>query len=85
VNCIPAARTLAYLEHLAGIGVPFGAYANAGSPEEGIGWGAAGAEAAQVYLEFARSWVNAGATIVGGCCGTGPAHIEALVMYFRSE
>jgi S-methylmethionine-dependent homocysteine/selenocysteine methylase len=83
VNCVPAARTLAYLERLGEVGVPFGAYANAGSPAEGLGWGALESEAARLYLELARSWVNAGATIAGGCCGTGPRHIEALARHFR--
>lgn len=26
----------------------------------------------------ARRWMDAGATVVGGCCGAGPAHIEAV-------
>lgn len=30
------------------------------------------------YLGRAQSWVEAGATIVGGCCGISPAHIRAL-------
>ena len=30
------------------------------------------------YLAAARAWVAAGATLIGGCCGTGPAHIAAL-------
>jgi S-methylmethionine-dependent homocysteine/selenocysteine methylase len=30
------------------------------------------------YLDFARRWVGLGATIVGGCCGVGPAHIRLL-------
>ena len=30
------------------------------------------------YLELARRWVAAGATVVGGCCGIGPEHISAL-------
>lgn len=30
------------------------------------------------YLLFARRWVEAGATIVGGCCGIGPEHIAEL-------
>src|SRR3712207_7093386 len=30
VNCTPATRTLAYVERLASVGVPVGAYANAG-------------------------------------------------------
>ena len=36
--------------------------------------------------EFARrahDWVAAGATIVGGCCGTGPEHIAALTQGLR--
>lgn len=30
------------------------------------------------YADFALGWVGMGATIVGGCCETGPAHIETL-------
>jgi homocysteine S-methyltransferase len=30
------------------------------------------------YAEFARTWLTMGAQIIGGCCATGPAHIEAL-------
>jgi len=30
------------------------------------------------YLRYAQRWVNAGATIIGGCCGIGPEHISAL-------
>jgi len=32
----------------------------------------------QKYLDIAKQWVKAGATIIGGCCGTGPEHIELL-------
>ena len=30
------------------------------------------------YTEFAHSWLEMGAQIVGGCCGTGPEHIRAI-------
>jgi S-methylmethionine-dependent homocysteine/selenocysteine methylase len=30
------------------------------------------------YLALARRWVDAGATMVGGCCGIGPEHVSAL-------
>ncbi|RAU47835.1 MULTISPECIES: homocysteine S-methyltransferase family protein [unclassified Pseudomonas] len=30
------------------------------------------------YLRWARSWVEQGASIVGGCCGIGPEHIAEL-------
>jgi S-methylmethionine-dependent homocysteine/selenocysteine methylase len=80
VNCVAAGRTLVYVRELAGLGVAFGAYANAGAEADGIGWGAADdPRAAAAYASLATSWIDAGATLVGGCCGTGPAHIRALV------
>jgi S-methylmethionine-dependent homocysteine/selenocysteine methylase len=30
------------------------------------------------YLAFAKAWQQGGASILGGCCGIGPEHIEAL-------
>ncbi len=30
------------------------------------------------YLEFAKVWYNLGASIIGGCCGIEPSHIQAL-------
>ncbi len=30
------------------------------------------------YAEMARSWLDAGAQVIGGCCGTGPEHIRAV-------
>jgi S-methylmethionine-dependent homocysteine/selenocysteine methylase len=77
VNCTPATRTHAYVECLADLGVPFGAYANAGSDDDRIGWNAAGGPRA--YAALARTWLDAGATIVGGCCGTGSEHVSALL------
>jgi S-methylmethionine-dependent homocysteine/selenocysteine methylase len=78
VDCTPATQTLAYVEAIASAGVSFGAYANAGSVEDAIGWGADQGAGPARYEKLARAWVDAGATVVGGCCGTGPAHIEAL-------
>jgi S-methylmethionine-dependent homocysteine/selenocysteine methylase len=78
INCVPAAKTLEFVDRLATLGAPFGAYANAGAAEDGLGWEAPSKDAAARYARIAMSWVEAGATIVGGCCGTGPAHIAAL-------
>jgi S-methylmethionine-dependent homocysteine/selenocysteine methylase len=33
------------------------------------------------YLHWSRSWVAAGARIIGGCCGIGPEHIEQLHLH----
>lgn len=30
------------------------------------------------YLTHAQKWKSQGATIIGGCCGIGPSHIQAL-------
>jgi S-methylmethionine-dependent homocysteine/selenocysteine methylase len=90
VNCIHATKTLPYVEALARarIGVPFGAYANGGEKTDGLGWVGAETEDAREagarYAELARSWIAAGATIVGGCCGTGPAHTAAVARALRT-
>ena len=67
-------------------GRPFGAYANGFSA---IGAGFNVADGANVpdrrkeltperYAEHARRWQDAGASIIGGCCEVGPAHIAEL-------
>ena len=80
VNCTPATDTLRFVEALADakLGVPIGAYANAGQPDENIGWQSATEPSAGVYVQLVRQWIDAGATLVGGCCGTGPKHIAAI-------
>lgn len=79
VNCVPATQTLRYIRALSdsGLTVPFGAYANAGHPTEGLGWSPSG-DGASRYAELAVQWVAAGATIIGSCCGTGPETTAAL-------
>jgi len=77
VNCLPARVVLDYLPVLQGHGLPFGAYANAGHADEGMGW-RPDPLAADRYAALAREWGDAGACILGSCCGTGPAHIRAL-------
>lgn len=32
----------------------------------------------KVYTSFAEDWAEQGATIIGGCCEVGSAHIEEL-------
>ena len=77
INCSRPEAVTQGLPILASLGVAFGAYANAGHPDEQVGW-VSHPQAPRNYLGFARQWVEAGASIVGGCCGTGPAHIRAL-------
>lgn len=78
VNCTPARASLAYVEALAAEVPRVGVYANAGVADEVIGWRSNPAMGAPRYRDFARAWLEAGAEVIGGCCGTGPRHIEAL-------
>jgi S-methylmethionine-dependent homocysteine/selenocysteine methylase len=78
VNCVAARETLSHVEALADLGVPFGAYANAGDEADALGWNTDLTRAADAYGRLAQAWMAAGATLVGGCCGTGPVHIARL-------
>lgn len=78
VNCVPVADTRRFLEPLAEDGRPFGAYANAGHTRDGIGWEHQTAEGPARYAALATGWAALGASVIGSCCGTGPAHTAAL-------
>ena len=87
VNCsLPEAVSVA-VPLLKSIGVPIGAYANGftGIDSE---FSAIGATVDKLekrtdlgpdeYLAFAKQWMDDGATLIGGCCEVGPAHIATL-------
>lgn len=88
VNCTAAPLTLTYVEALADLPVPIGAYANVGRAEDLLGeladWGKAPSSEAELavraarYAALAAGWQAAGASLIGGCCGTTPAHVRAL-------
>ncbi len=88
VNCVAGPIVDRFLSALAAAGVPFGVYANAGSPTDRLGhlvdWGEplpteVDMQArAQRYADLAKGWVEQGASIVGGCCGTTPTHLRVL-------
>lgn len=80
INCVPARRLGFDLSRLAATApeFPLGAYGNLGMPEDESGWTFSGELAPDAYADCARRWIAAGARIVGGCCGTTPAHTTAL-------
>lgn len=85
VNCVATERALPFVARLAEVGarrgVAVGVYANAGHVDEAVGWRAldeAPERAAERYLAHALTWREAGASIVGSCCGTGVPHVRAL-------
>ncbi len=79
INCVPVRDTARFLQPLAKRGIPFGAYANAGAPTSSLGWNVDAQQAdVDAYVRAASEWIAMGASVVGSCCGTGPAHIAAL-------
>lgn len=85
VNCSwPEAVTQA-IPLLAASDLPFGGYANAFTKADDLKLGGTvDALSARTdlgpaaYSNHAMGWVSSGATIVGGCCEVGPAHMKYL-------
>ena len=85
VNCsYPEAVSMA-MPVLADAGIRFGGYANgftsiaALDPGTSVDRLEARADLSPAkYADFVFSWIEAGATIVGGCCEVGPGHIRYL-------
>jgi homocysteine S-methyltransferase len=63
-------------------GVPIVARPNAGGPREVAGRFVYPATP-DYFAEHARALLDEGAAIVGGCCGTGPAHVAAIAGALR--
>ena len=81
INCIPAERAAAEVKALRAVvpaEIPIGVYANTGHVDPVKGWSTEDRIGPERYAELATRWVEAGASIIGGCCGTTPAHIQAL-------
>ncbi len=79
VNCLPPSKVPPCLEVLRDAGLPFGVYANLGEPRADGSLDFTEACSPQAFADAVESWVAAGAHMVGGCCGTTPAHLEAVV------
>lgn len=92
-NCSMPEAMLAALRELSVMGLPFGAYANGFSEISTLPLPDAVAApdythrhdlTPEKYTGFALQWVDLGATIVGGCCEVGPAHIRHLAAALRA-
>ena len=78
VNCVPCAGVDVGLAAAAASGLPFGAYAHMGEVDAAAGWPATPVLSPEEYAARASAWLERGALIVGGCCGTTPDHISTL-------
>ncbi|OQS04553.1 hypothetical protein THRCLA_03222 [Thraustotheca clavata] len=72
--------------------VRLGAYANALVPVP-KDWTLSSTEAIprrddltpEAYIAYADTWIQLGATLIGGCCGIGPEHIAAIQAFLVSK
>lgn len=86
VNCIPVAQVSSALQILRSIAnLPIGAYGNVGHVDDEVGWTLTHAVSPAAYAEAALQWRSQGATLIGGCCGTMPSHIEAIAASNHEE
>lgn len=93
INCSSPEAVWAGLEVLAHSGLAYGAYAN-GFEEISAGFlqDAPTVDALTrrndftpaLYADHVMSWVDQGATIVGGCCEVSPAHIAEIATRLRA-
>ncbi len=85
VNCAVGPHgVLEAIEQLAGAtGRPLSAQPNAGLPRE-VGDRKIYMASPEYMASYARRMVEAGARFVGGCCGTTPEHIKAIVGFVQS-
>ncbi len=80
LNCIPPAGLTRHLATLrAATRRPLAAYAHINNERPTPGWSFAQRMEPGQYAEQALRWRALGAQVIGGCCGTMPEHIAALV------
>jgi S-methylmethionine-dependent homocysteine/selenocysteine methylase len=79
LNCVPPSQLTGALRTVrAATSLPLAVYANVGIPgHEGASALVCDTDPA-TYAHHARQWLEDGASIIGGCCGTTPEHIRAL-------
>ena len=92
-NCSAPEAMAAALAVFKGFGLPYGAYANGFQEitKEFLNDNPTVASlharpemTPALYAEFALKWVEMGATIIGGCCETTPAHIAEIARCLRA-
>ena len=81
INCIAATLLADQVRHLRSLvdeAIPVAACGNVGYPDDETGWINTDAIEPTIYAGHVQDWIEAGAGIVGGCCGTTPATIRAI-------
>ena len=81
INCTDPAGLTAAIALASTSGKPVVAYPNSGEGWDAVGRGWTGSP--EITPDDVRSWVEAGARLIGGCCRVRPAHIATLTRMIR--
>ncbi len=92
INCSWPEAVTAGQAALAKTGLPHGGYANGFTKADALQIGGTVSHLTtrndlgpDAYGDHAMAWIEAGASIVGGCCEVGPAHIAALAERLKNN
>ncbi|MEK6221129.1 MAG: homocysteine S-methyltransferase family protein [Chloroflexota bacterium] len=79
INCTPSTTITNSLRELQALtDLPISAYGNIGHTDEIAGWTSTNDVTAIEYGQIAKDWHKMNLRMLGGCCGTGPTHIQAV-------
>jgi homocysteine S-methyltransferase len=80
INCTRPQFAVSLIERIRSVlpGKAIVVYPNSGETFDAGNKTWSGTVSANDWATAARSWIAAGATVVGGCCRTGPEHIRAI-------
>ncbi len=78
INCVPPSIIHNGLDKIKkATNLPFGAYGNGDGGASNVdGWEFTGSDDVLKYAECCKEWIQLGANIVGGCCGTSPEYTK---------
>jgi len=92
INCSTPEAVAQGIGILKASSLPFGAYANGFTKAADLKIGgtvdvlkAREDLTPEAYTKHVMAWIDSGATIVGGCCEVGPAHIRHLAETLRTQ
>ena len=92
LNCSSPEAITNAMSKMTKLSIPFGGFANGfisisplypGSTVDNLS--ARKDLSPNAYAQFASQWIEAGATIIGGCCEIGPEHIDFLCQHLEAN
>ncbi|MCH2142326.1 MAG: homocysteine S-methyltransferase family protein [Phycisphaerales bacterium] len=81
INCVAATTLQSHVSHARAIfddAIPIAAFGNVGYATPEGAWISTDAVEPERFAGYAADWLSAGATIIGGCCGTTPDTTAAM-------